>query len=332
MFRLEPVFKDYLWGGERLKELFGKRTSLSPLAESWELSAHPDGDCRVADGPFAGTPLSEYLRRHPEALGGRVPQGSGLPVIIKLIDARKPLSVQVHPCDEYAARVEGGRGKTEMWLVLDRAPGAFLYCGFERTTEVDEVRARIADGTLDQVLRRVPVEPGDVVFIPAGTVHAIGAGIVLAEIQQSSNTTYRMFDYGRRGPDGRQRPLHVEKALDVATLAPAEARPPGREAPRPLPGGSIERLALCPFFTADLLALEGEARGVTDGATFLSVLCLEGGATLSCGDDRVKMAKGDSLFIPACDGEMAMEGEGSLLLTSAGETPGDGRVERRSPF
>ncbi|MDI9371259.1 MAG: class I mannose-6-phosphate isomerase, partial [Synergistota bacterium] len=259
MFRLKPVFKDYLWGGERLKELFGKRTDVSPLAESWELAAHPDGDCTVADGPLAGAPLSEYLRRFPGALGSRVPEGDGLPVLIKLIDAREPLSVQVHPCDEYAARVEGGRGKTEMWCVLDRTPGAFLYCGFQRATELDEVRARIADGTLDQVLHRVYVEPGDVVFIPAGTVHAIGAGIVLAEIQQSSNTTYRMFDYGRRGPDGKQRPLHVERALDVATLGPADIEPPGREGPRTLPGGTIERLTSCPFFTVDLLALDGVA-------------------------------------------------------------------------
>lgn len=318
MFRLEPVFKDYLWGGERLKELFGKRTDVSPLAESWELSAHPDGDCTVADGPLAGTPMSEYLRRHPEALGGRVPQGSGLPVIIKLIDAREPLSVQVHPCDEYAARVEGGRGKTEMWLVLDRAPGAFLYCGFERATDLDEVRARITDGTLDQVLRRVPVEPGDVVFIPAGTVHAIGAGIVLAEIQQSSNTTYRLYDYGRIGPDGRRRPLHIEEALAVAERGPANIKPPGGEPPAAMPGGVIERLVSCPYFTVDLLSLSGRHDRPVGVNSFLSVLCLEGGALLDDGERRLKIVAGDSLFVPAVEGHLLFDGEASLLLTGAG--------------
>lgn len=317
VFRLEPVFKDYLWGGEKLRERFNKRSAPAPLAESWELSSHPDGDCVIADGPFAGRRLSEYLVRHPEALGCRATPGAGLSVIIKLIDAREDLSVQVHPGDLHAAP-SGARGKTEMWHVLDCEPEACLYCGFEARISEEELRARIEYGTLQDALHRVYVEPGDSVFISAGTVHAIGSGIVLAEIQQSSNTTYRLYDYGRIGPDGRRRPLHIEEALAVAERGPANIKPPGGEPPAAMPGGVIERLVSCPYFTVDLLALSGRHDRQVGVDSFLSVLCLEGDALLDDGERRLKIVAGDSLFVPAVEGHLVFDGEASLLLTGAG--------------
>jgi len=318
-FSLVPVFKDYLWGGTKLKTLFNKRTGISPLAESWELAAHPDGDCRIADGPFAGSALSEFLRKFPESMGSCRASGGELPVLIKLIDAREPLSVQVHPDDEYAKRTEGGAGKTEMWYVLDREPGAFLYCGFEREVTRQELTRRIADGTVTEVLHKASVEPGDVFFMEAGTVHAIGAGIVIAEIQQNSNTTYRVFDYGRRGPDGKERPLHVAKALDVARRAPACSVPPGGRPPVVLPGSTLRRLARCAYFSVDLLELSEHCEYRTDETSFLSLLCIDGSARLSEEEWRLDIAKGDSVFVPAREGTLFLEGRGSFLLTTVPE-------------
>lgn len=315
-FSLVPVFKDYLWGGTRLRTQFNKRTDMATLAESWELAARPDGDCRIADGPFSGAALSKFLREFPESLGSGRCSGGELPVLIKLIDAREPLSVQVHPDDEYAKRVEGGAGKTEMWYVLDREPGAFLYCGFEREISRGELTRRIADGTVTEVLRKAPVEPGDVFFIEAGTVHAIGAGIVIAEIQQCSNTTYRVFDYGRRGPDGKERPLHIEKALDVARRGPACSLPPGSQAPVVLPGSTLRRLVRCGYFSVELLELAEECEYRTDETSFFSLLCVDGSARLTAGEWTLTLSKGGSVFVPAREGAVFLEGRGSFLLTT----------------
>ncbi len=315
-FSLVPVFKDYLWGGTKLRTQFNKRTDMSPLAESWELAAHPDGDCRIADGPFAGVALSQFLRQFPESMGsGRAAEGE-LSVLIKLIDAREPLSIQVHPDDGYAMRMEGSAGKTEMWYVLDREPGAFLYCGFERDVSREELARRIEDGTVTEVLRKMSVEPGDVFFMEAGTVHAIGAGIVIAEIQQNSNTTYRVFDYGRRGSDGKERPLHVAKALDVAKRGPTFMEPPGSGVPVALPGGKLRRLARCAYFSAELLDLSGVCEYPTDGTTFVSILCINGSGVLTEQGWRLEVEKGRSVFVPARKGSVVLEGNGAFLLTT----------------
>lgn len=189
---------------------------MPPLAESWELSCHKDGSSVIANGPYAGMTLPEYLARFPDAAGSRCERFPAFPVLFKLIDAKDKLSVQVHPSDDYALREEGKYGKTEMWVVLDCVPGAELIYGFSAPITREEMRRRIEAGTLLEVVNRVPVHPGDVFFIEAGTLHAIGAGIVIAEIQQSSNLTYRVYDYDRRDAQGNPRQLHIEKALAVA--------------------------------------------------------------------------------------------------------------------
>ena len=215
--KLSPVFKDYLWGGTRLKTEFSKQSDMTPLAESWELSAHKDGQSTVAEGEYAGLTLTAYLDTvGREVLGTNCEKYDYFPLLIKLIDAKGDLSVQVHPSDEYALEHEGEYGKTEMWYILDCDEGAALYYGFKEDTTREAYEAAIREGRLTDILNRVPVKRGDVFFIPAGTVHAIGAGILICEIQQNSNTTYRVYDYNRRDKDGNLRPLHVEKALAVS--------------------------------------------------------------------------------------------------------------------
>ncbi len=313
--RLAPAFKDYLWGGQRLKAEYGKQTELSPLAESWELSCHKDGPSVIADGPDAGKTLAEYVAAHPASLGTKH-KGGVFPVLIKLIDAAKPLSVQVHPNDEYAQRVEGEPGKTEMWYVVDAAPGAQLYYGFAHEITRDEAAKRIADGTLTEVLNAVPVKAGDVFFIEAGTVHAIGAGILIAEIQQNSNTTYRVFDYGRVGADGKPRALHVEKALEVSKLCPPErpAKPMGE--PETKGGLTDTLLAACDYFTTRLLELTGSAPLCAGTDSFHSLLCIDGDGAVVWNGKAVPFAKGDSLFLPAGLGDYRIAGSARLILTT----------------
>lgn len=315
-FRLTPACKDYLWGGTKLKTTCGKRTALPILAESWELSAHPDGDGVIATGEFAGTPFSRFVAEHPEALGRDCAGMEEFPILIKLIDAAQFLSIQVHPDDEYARRIEGGRGKTEMWYIVDCEPDAFLYFGFERVIPAEEMRRRIADHTITEVLHKAPVRKGDVFFIGAGTIHAIGAGILLAEIQQNSNTTYRVYDFGRVGADGKARQLHVEKALDVTLRAPASAEAPGAAELMRTADFSLRRLAKCDYFTVDRLALSGRYSRQMDGGSFLSALCTAGEATLSCGGGDFPLRVGESLFIPADAPGFTLAGSGELLITT----------------
>ncbi|MBP6332354.1 MAG: class I mannose-6-phosphate isomerase [Aminivibrio sp.] len=318
-FLLLPSYKDYLWGGNRLASLFGKKGGPERIAESWELSAHPDGESVIAAGPFRGQTLSAFLESNPGAAGTAVPPGKEFPLLVKLIDAAQNLSVQVHPDEDYARRNEGSRGKTEMWYILRSDPGAFLCCGFSRPVTGGEVERRIREGTLADVLRSVPVKPGDVFFIPAGTIHAVGEGIVLAEVQESSNITYRVFDYGRAGADGRPRPLHIGKALDVLRMEEGFPPPPGGEGEyRPVPGGKARLLCSCPSFTCSVLELNGRLSKTMGNESFLSLLCLEGKALLSAPGGGLGIGTGDSVFVPAGRRDILLEGTGEFLLTFPG--------------
>ena len=212
---LKPTIKDYLWGGTKLKTDFGFKTEKDIAAEAWVLSLHKDGMNIVLNGEYSGKPLNEVLETWGKsALGKNAERFSYFPILIKLIDAKQKLSVQVHPDDKYALSVEGEYGKTEMWYVVDCDEGAELIYGFKEDISKEEFESRIKDNTLTEVCNFVPVNKGDVFFIEAGTLHAIGEGILIAEVQQNSNTTYRVSDYGRLGADGKPRPLHIEKAVD----------------------------------------------------------------------------------------------------------------------
>ena len=296
-FKLTPACKDALWGGDTLRTKFGIRSTCRPLAEAWVLSCHPAGPSRLPDG----TALPAWLTAHPEAVGTHCARFSQFPVLVKLIDARQPLSVQVHPGDAYALEHEGQYGKTEMWLVLDAAPEASLYYGVKRPLTRAGLAAHIAAGTVTEVLNAVPVQAGDVFFIPAGTLHAIGAGIVVAEVQQSSDLTYRVYDYDRLGPDGRPRALHIEQALAVADLEPVQVPDFG------------SHLAQCAYFTADVRT--APFAGAVDGTSFLSLLVLDGHGTLIQHGQVAPLDAGDSVFLPAGGGDYRVEGDCRCLLT-----------------
>ena len=320
-FLLSPAGKDYIWGGERLKSLFGKDLDLSPLAESWECSVHPDGPSHVASGPFAGRTLEEVLAEHPELLGTSFSALGELHILVKLIDAKRDLSVQVHPDDDYAFREEGGQqGKTEMWYVLDAEPGASLVFGLSRAAKAVELRAALADGSFESLLRYIPVRPGDVFHIPSGTIHTIGGGILLVEVQQNSNLTYRLYDYGRLGKDGRPRPLHVDKALAVADLSAAK---PPRQSLRVLrfrPGFAEEELCTCPYFQVWRCRLnagpDAAASQIVLPAlpeSYRVLLCTEGEGVLA-GEEELRFRKGDTVFIPATCGALRLSGRADFLL------------------
>lgn len=316
--KLNPAFKDYLWGGTKLRDEYGKKCDLDKVAESWELSCHKDGCSVVADGEYAGLTLPQYIEKAGKAvLGTDCERFEYFPILIKLIDAKQNLSVQVHPDNDYAMRVEGEYGKTEMWYVVDCEPGAGLLYGFKHEISKEEFRRRIEDNTLLEVTNRVEVHPGDVFFIEAGTLHAIGEGILIAEIQQNSNTTYRVYDYGRVGADGKPRQLHIEKAIDVTRLAPA-TRPCGRPQAKPeaFDGGSVLPLASCDYFTVKEMEVTSHAALMADEKSFHSLLLLDGSLTLSMGGEKLEMKKGDSVFVPAGSGNYTLTGKGRLILTT----------------
>lgn len=316
--KLTPAFKDYLWGGDRLKTDYGKDTKMSPLAESWELSCHPDGENIIASGAYQGRTLSAVIEEcgREKVLGSRCARFEYFPVLIKLIDAQNPLSIQVHPDDAYALKNENSYGKTEMWYILDAQPDSFIYYGVNREVTAQELRGAIEDNTLESLLGKRPVKRGDVAFIQAGTLHAIGAGILLCEIQQNSNLTYRVYDYGRRGADGKLRELHVDKALAVTTLTPASGDFAPQGAPEQKEGGVWTLLSSCDYFTVHSLRLSGQVSGLADGSSFCSIVCVDGDGSLACGGETLPFHKGDSLFIPADAGAYTISGSCGCVVTT----------------
>lgn len=324
-FLLKPAAKDYLWGGSRLNDEFGKEINMNPLAETWECSTHPDGQSIVASGEYAGKTLGQVLRLHPEFLGSHPLQIIGgkpeLPIIIKFIDAKKDLSVQVHPDDAYALANENSLGKTEMWYVLAARKGATLVHGFKQDIDADRVKKALAAGNIEQYLNQVQVHKDDLFYIEAGTVHAIGAGALVVEIQESSNLTYRLYDYGRMDKNGKQRELHIEKALRVINYA-STATP--RQPMRLLhyhQGRASELLTRCKYFQVERLLLNTEIyRQLTDYKTesnsFHALLCTDGCGVLFWEDFMLNFFKGDCIFIPADSIPLKLHGKAQLLDVS----------------
>lgn len=311
---LSAPIKDFLWGGTKLLDEYGFKAECEKAAEAWVLSCHKNGESIVKNGEFSGLPLSEVLEKWGErGIGKKAAQFPYFPLLIKLIDAKDRLSIQVHPDDEYALKNEGEYGKTEMWYVVDCEEDAKLVYGFNRNISKEEFERRIKDNTLTSVCNVVPVKKGDVFFIEAGTLHAIGKGILIAEIQQNSNTTYRVSDYGRLGADGKPRPLHIEKALDVT-----ETTPPTKEYGDVgeltlYPFGMVRSLAKCDLFTTDLLSLSGTA-GLYEKDSFMSLLILEGKANLSYPLGNMNVKKGDSVLIPA-NMKVILSGDAQVICT-----------------
>lgn len=318
-FLLSPAAKDYIWGGTRLREEYNKNIDVTPLAETWECSTHPDGPSRVASGAFAGEKLVDVLRAHPEFIGThpKTDGEGGLPVLIKFIDAARDLSVQVHPSDEYARTHEHGQlGKTEMWYVLEATPGASLVYGFRQNLTRALLAASLEDDTVEQYLQKVEIHRGDVFLIESGTVHAIGAGAMIVEIQESSNLTYRMYDYHRLGKDGKPRELHIAKALDVVDLRQKPLPEQLQRACEEHDGYSVELLEQCKYFRTERIHLDTMLKSVafaTGPASFEVLLCVDGSGTLRGEDVEIAFRKGDCIFVPADSIGLEIRGQSELL-------------------
>ena len=314
ILKLRPVFKDYIWGGNRLKDDFGFDTGFKKTAEGWMLSCHSAGMNTIEGGEHNGKTLQEVIDEAgaEKFCGTNCMKFPYFPVLIKFIDARDNLSVQVHPDDEYARRVENEFGKTEIWYVLDAADDAELIYGFKEKISKDEFRSSIENGTLLDKLNSVKVKKGDLFFIEAGTVHAIGRGALIAEIQQNSNCTYRVYDYGRVGADGKPRELHIDKAVDVAKTEPPkyEIKPMGEAELHD--GYTSQLLTRCDLFTATHYDIEKETELCTDEKSFNHILVLDGIGSI---DSRV-VKKGDSILVPANYGKYTVDGELEIIVTS----------------
>ncbi len=321
--RFEPVLKDYLWGGTALRDLFGRELPSATAAESWEVSDHPHGPTPVREGELQGATLNELIAEHgTELLGTRYVDAAAagrFPLLIKILDARRWLSVQVHPGDAYAREREGDSGKTEMWIVLDADPEAEIILGFAEALTAGEFNEAVAADRLDEVLQRLPARAGDAFFVRSGLIHAIGPGLVIAEIQQSSDTTYRVHDWGRHDRDGRPRELHLQQArdvLDFSAIRPAAVSPE----PLDLPGGEL--LVDCPDFRVERYRLGASPEderavlarryeGRCAGATFEIWGVLDGSATLEWDGGRLDLEAVDWVLLPATLGAFAISAEGS---------------------
>lgn len=315
--KFKPILKSLIWGGNKLaaagKSLPAGMAPGTKIGESWEISGVPGSVSVVSNGFLKSNDLQELIEVYMgDLVGDAVYERFGLefPVLIKFIDAQDVLSVQVHPDDDLAAERHGTRGKTEMWYVVDHEPGAFLYVGFNRRVTREEYLQAVRDGSLTELLAKHEVKKGDTYFIPAGTVHAIGKGVVIAEIQETSDITYRIDDWGRTGSDGKPRQLHTEEAVDSIDYSYREDY---RRTVSPQPG-AVRELVSTPFFTTNILCPDGEmVRDYAPIESFVAYICTGGEVTVACEGGTEKLAAMQSLLIPAEIDEVTITGEGAIL-------------------
>lgn len=337
IMRLEPAFKDNLWGGTKLRTVFGKKCDYDVIGESWELSAHPDGQSVIASGIFTGMYFGEFIEKYGhDVVGWKSSSLDRFPVLIKFIDAKKDLSIQIHPDDDYALEIENEFGKNEMWYVVDCEPGAFLYCGLKKDSSKEEIRERIENNTITDILNKIEVHKGDCVMVKAGTIHAIGAGILICEIQQNSNCTYRMYDYDRKDKFGNKRELHIDKAIDVVDVKKYK---PFISDNKDVPEGA-EVLVSCKYFECYKYVLGSDAaeadhasdiedncyntenvRNIgkvnisVDAMSFRSVIVIDGSGKIAVGNNTMDYKAGDSFFVTAGEKVINLEGTGTVIVT-----------------
>ena len=316
--KLDPAFKDNLWGGTKIRDVYGKKCDYDVIGESWELSAHPDGQSRIAEGRYKGMLFNEYLNIiGKEALGWKCQAQDRFPILIKFIDAKQALSIQIHPDDEYALENENEYGKNEMWYVVDSEPGSYLYCGLSRDASKEEILERINNNTITDILNKIEVKAGDVVMVKAGTIHAIGAGVFICEIQQNSNCTYRMYDYDRRDKFGNPRELHVKKALDVVDNHKYIKDNKTEVVIARNEHFTEERLVQCKYFEVYKYDVNDEAKITVDEASFVSVLFINGSGTIETDDyeKTMEFKAGDSFFVSAGLRSIIIKGQATMVVT-----------------
>ncbi len=318
-----PAYKDYIWGGRNLETVLGKTLPEGTVAEIWEISGHPNGLSFVKDGPLAGKDLlAVQAELGVELVGANNQYALDLgkfPVLIKLLDANRWLSVQVHPKDEYALKHEGDFGKTEMWVVLHAEPGAEIIFGFQPGVDRAAFAQAVAEGRSEDPLHRVPTKAGDVFFVAAGSVHALGPGIIVAEIQQNSDTTYRIYDWGRLGNDGLPRPLHIEQSLAVMNfnqVRPGPLRPKVLVDMLEFGDVKVEQIGHCPYFHTERITMPKESAlvGDCDGSTYEIFAVLSGKATVYWEGDPVTLSAVNWALLPAAMGEYQIQADADSVL------------------
>ncbi len=310
--RFRNLFRRYLWGGRRLETVLGKQLGDGQdYAESWEVVDHGEDQSVIADGPLAGTTLGELVARRGEELLGRHHPQSRFPLLFKFLDANRDLSVQVHPDDEAAAKLDPpDLGKTEAWVILHADPGSLIYAGLKRGFDRAALEREVNRGTTELCLHRFEPQAGDCVFIPAGTVHALGTGLVVAEIQQASDTTFRLYDWNRVGPDGKPRTLHVQQALDAIDY---DAGPVKSQTPRPTDRPHVSRLVQCDKFELDRWQLNGR-ESIGGDNRFHIVSVIQGEVCVSGETSAQPRAKGQTTLLPASIGPVELTANTSSLL------------------
>lgn len=313
----DPILKEKIWGGSTLQKRYGRKLPSDRIGESWDVACHQNGTSVVANGFLKGMTLKQLIDSYGSELLGQEVQrrfGNEFPLLIKLIDATEFLSVQVHPDDEYAALHEEGQpGKTEMWYIIHAQPDASLIYGLVPGTTREEFKEAIRAGRLDKYLRSVKVQAGDVLYIPAGVVHAIGPGILICEIQQNSDTTYRVYDWNRLGDDGKPRTLHVDKALDVIDFSGKLAKGKLSGLSVDEEGGSRTYYVACSYFAVEKLECHGCMDERADGSKFFTLTVVEGEGEIAYSRGRQPFKAGDSVLIPACLGDYKVKGKCTII-------------------
>ena len=299
--KLKPVLKDAIWAGSRLAGEYNKSGNPDQkIAESWELTVHKNGVNTIENGEYAGKTLEDIWG------------GEKFPLLIKFIDAEQDLSVQVHPDDEYAAKYEDGElGKTEMWYIIDAKPGAKIVYGLNADYTREDLQNLIDNNRFEECLNYIEVKPGDVYFIPAGLVHAIGAGILIAEVQQNSDTTYRFYDYNRTDADGNPRELHIEKALDICIKTKTEYKSPKVKIHE-----CSEILSVCEYFKVEKVNFTGKGSVEFSTDSFVSIICLDGKGDIIHNNKIYEIKKGVSYFIPAGLNNIKITGTIEFIMTN----------------
>ena len=315
-YELTPYVSETIWGGRRLIDEYGIVTEKANAAEGWMLSCHESGLCSIVNGELKGKTLREVYLEHPEICGKNAAKFDDFPILIKFIDARDDLSIQVHPTADYCEKTGRGQSKTECWYVLDTLPGACLILGFKEKIGSDEFRRLIEEGRLTDAVKKYDVKKGDFFFIESGTLHAICKGVLLAEVQESSNTTYRVFDYNRAGKDGKPRELHIDDAVAVTNCEPYSPSQYCKDKTESLFNCEKRVLAECPLFNVAQLKINGDYQGNAGENSFVSLLVLEGEGALKTGDAGVTLKKGASVFIPAGTGGYTVSGNLNILETT----------------
>ena len=311
--KLSYIEKSMLWGGSNLKKLMNKHSNFDKLAETWELSVRENEMCRITNGEYAGLPLGDYIKKFGKTVVSDTYNGEKFPLLIKFIDAADKLSIQVHPTDKYAKEVEHDSGKTEMWYIISAEKDAEIIYGMADGIDHLNFADFVRSGKIDETLRHIKVTAGETYFIPSGMLHAIGQGIVIAEIQQNSDLTYRVYDYNRRDFAGNLRPLHVEKAIAVCDTYTNEYIS-NQQFEYASDKSDSSLLCACKYFTTQKLTAPYSA--IADKSSFHSLICIDGKGTIICNSAEYPCEVGDSYYIPADCGEYNLDGEFTVIKTT----------------